>query len=473
MKDIAKIVMFSMLGGAITLGSYKAFFEAPQTQQTQITAPITNNNALPSTIPVNNNAKLNALAANNVDLTTAVEKTVDAVVHVTNTSTYVQPRSLRDYFFNRGEQMQKGSTGSGVIISEDGYIVTNNHVIADAETLTVTLNDQKKYEAKVIGIDKKHDIALIKIDADTKLKHIPFGNSDNTKIGEWVLAVGNPYNLTSTVTAGIVSAKSRDLDGDTNVQSFIQTDAAVNPGNSGGALVNTRGELIGINTAISSSTGSYVGYAFAVPSNITKKIVEDLLEYGNVQQGILGVSGVGLDNSIANRLELKETEGYYIAGVDPKSGAHKAGLKEGDIIKKIDNIKIAKSSDLIGYLSSKRPGNTVQVTILRKGNTKTLPVKLSNKNILVTEAFGLQLKNLSDSSKASRGLSAGVLVTQNNSKFLAQKLRITKNCVITQINETAIDSIDDLAQLESLNIKNLYNIEVIYPSGKVKNWWLR
>ncbi|MFD0962847.1 S1C family serine protease [Pseudofulvibacter geojedonensis] len=468
MKNIAKIVLFSMLGGAITLSSYKLFLEPDVKEITVYKEPSTRTFTTPV---VNNTANLDALS--NIDLTQAAEKTVNSVVHVTNTATYIQPRSLFDYYNNRGEQIEKGSTGSGVIITPDGYIVTNNHVIDNADKLTVKLNNQKTYQARVVGTDKKHDIAVIKIETDEDLPYIPFGNSDNVKIGEWALAVGNPYNLTSTVTAGIISAKARDLDGDRNIQSYIQTDAAVNPGNSGGALVNTRGELIGINTAISSRTGSYIGYAFAVPSNITRKIVEDLMEFGTVQQGILGVSGNGLNAEFAKHYEVNETEGYFIASVDEKSGAAKAGLKKGDIIKKMDHVIIKKSSDLTGFLSSKNPNNIVNVTIYRNGKLKTIPVKLSDKSILTSTAFGLELKNLTQTEKENYDISSGIRVIEVIDSRLKKNLRITKDCVITKFNEKSIESIDDLNELKSLEIKNLYQIEVIYPDGQMKNWWLQ
>lgn len=469
MKNFTKIIFYSMLGGAFTLGSYKLFLE-PKPEKIVVhktVEPITSE----FTVPVNNIPNLAAVG--NIDLTTAAEKTINSVVHVTNTATYIQPRSLFDYYNNRGEQVERGSTGSGVIITPDGYIVTNNHVIDNADKLSVKLNNQKTYPARVIGIDKKHDIALIKIETEDKLDYIPFGNSDHVKVGEWALAVGNPYNLTSTVTAGIISAKARDLDGDNDIQSFIQTDAAVNPGNSGGALVNTRGELIGINTAISSRTGSYIGYAFAVPSNITKKIVEDIMEFGSVQQGILGVSGIGLNSEAAKYYKINDTEGYFIASVDEKSGAAKAGLRKGDIIKKMDNIAIKKSSDLTGFLSTKNPNNIVNVTIIRDGDLKTIPVKLSDKSILTQEAFGMQLKNLTQDEKEKYDIPSGLKVTDVKNNLLRKNLGITKDCIITKFNEKSIENIEDLNKLKSLNIKNLYQIEVIYKNGQMKNWWLQ
>lgn len=468
MKEILKITLFSVLGGIVAISGYKLASEKKVVPEINTVIPTQQ-----FSTPVHNTNKTILGLTENMDFTAAAEKTVHAVVHVTNTTTYIQPRNIFDYYNRQGEQIQKGSTGSGVVISEDGYIVTNNHVIDNADELTVTLNNQKSYKARVIGFDKKSDIALLKIEAKEELTYIPFGDSNNVKIGEWVLAVGNPYNLTSTVTAGIISAKSRDLDGDSNIQSFLQTDAVVNPGNSGGALVNTHGELIGINTAISSRTGSYIGYSFAVPSNTTKKIVEDILEYGNVQQAILGVSGFGLNNNQANRLDLKDTQGYYISEIEPNSGAEKAGVLTGDIIKKIDNTKITKSSDLTGYLSTKRPDNTINVTVLRDGDLKTIAVKLSDKSILTQKAFDLELKNLTQNEIQNLDIKSGVTVVDNKNGFLAKKLGITKGCIITKINEKEIESIDDLSKLKSLNFKNLYNLEVIYKNGNSKNWWLR
>jgi Do/DeqQ family serine protease len=281
-------------------------------------------------------------------------------VHVKNVSvrTYTDPWA--SFFYGGGtQQHEQIGTGSGVIVSEDGYIVTNNHVIQDATELEVTLNNNKAYKAKLIGTDSKMDIALLKIDADEKLPFIVFGNSDNVKVGEWVLAVGNPYQLNSTVTAGIISAKARNLD-KASIQSFIQTDAAVNPGNSGGALVNTNGELIGINTMISSPTGSYAGYSFAVPSNITKKIIEDLMKFGNVQRGILGVEGGELNAEASKKLGISQTEGYYINKVNKNSGAEKAGIEKGDIIVKLDDKKITSSAELATVINTKRPNDIVK-----------------------------------------------------------------------------------------------------------------
>jgi len=311
------------------------------------------------------------------DLTFAASKSIDAVVHVKNTSIVEDNDSWALQFFYGDDSRKKVGTGSGVIISPDGYIVTNYHVIENSSEVIVTTNDNKEYEAVIIGFDEIYDIAVLKIDSVKSLDYIFFGDSDSTLIGEWVLAVGNPYNLNSTVTAGIISSKSRDLNEyDQKNQSFIQTDAAVNFGNSGGALVNIEGELIGINTLIQSMTGGYVGYSFAVPSNTVRKIFEDLLEYGDVQKGLLGVRGVALNSPYSRQLNISETEGFYIDEIEVGFGADSAGLKRGDIIKSIDGFKINRFSDLSGYLSSKRPGDKVEVKYVRDNKSKTTTVVL-------------------------------------------------------------------------------------------------
>jgi len=311
------------------------------------------------------------------DLTFAASKSIDAVVHVKNTSIVKDSDSWALQFFYGDDSRKKVGTGSGVIISPDGYIVTNYHVIENSSEVIVTTNDNKEYDAVIIGFDEVYDIAVLKIDSDKSLDYVFFGDSDSTLIGEWVLAVGNPYNLNSTVTAGIISSKSRDLNEyDQKNQSFIQTDAAVNFGNSGGALVNIKGELIGINTLIQSMTGGYVGYSFAVPSNTVRKIFEDLLEYGDVQKGLLGVRGVALNSPYSRQLNINETEGFYIDEIEIGFGADSAGLQRGDIIKSIDGFKINRFSDLSGYLSSKRPGDKVEVKYVRDNKSKTTTVVL-------------------------------------------------------------------------------------------------
>ena len=311
------------------------------------------------------------------NLTFAASKSIDAVVHVKNTSIVEESDRWSLQFFYGDDSKKKVGTGSGVIISPDGYIITNYHVIENSTEVIVTTNDNKEYEAEIIGYDKVYDIAVLKINSDLNLDYVFFGDSDSTLVGEWVLAVGNPYNLNSTVTAGIISSKSRDLNEyDQKNQSFIQTDAAVNFGNSGGALVNTKGELIGINTLIQSMTGGYVGYSFAVPSNTVRKIFEDILEYGDVQKGLLGVRGVALNSPYSKQLNINETEGFYIDEIESGYGADLAGLVRGDIIKSIDGFKINRFSDLSGYLSSKRPGDKVKVKFVRDGKLETAEITL-------------------------------------------------------------------------------------------------
>jgi S1-C subfamily serine protease len=292
------------------------------------------------------------------------------------------------------------------------------------------------------------DIALLKIDAGQKLPYATFADSDNVKVGEWVLAVGNPYNLTSTVTAGIVSAKARNLD--TNgIQSFIQTDAAVNPGNSGGALVNTKGELIGINTMISSQTGSYVGYSFAVPSNITRKIIEDIMEFGKVERGILGIQGAELNGPASKKLDIKETQGFYVNSVDKNSGAEKSGLSKGDIIIKIDNRNISSYADINGYISTKRPNDKVEVTFLRNESQMTVPVTLSKNEFVNTDFKGLQLENLNASDKKHFGLGYGVKITEVDNDKLKAYADDLKDGIILSINNVKATDVETVSKLIS------------------------
>lgn len=440
MKKIATLVFVSALGGVLTLGSYKLFIEKePQlVEQTKQEVPF----AVPVTY---SNTKLGAETS--TDFSLAAEKTVNTVVHVKNKALVSSQVTLEDLFFGRkGTQREQVGTGSGVIISPDGYIITNNHVIEGAQSIQITMNNNRTYDAELIGTDPKTDIALLKIEADDDLQYTTFADSDSAKIGEWVLAVGNPFNLTSTVTAGIISAKARDLDGDSNIQSFIQTDAAVNPGNSGGALVNTNGELIGINTAITSRTGSYIGYSFAVPSNIARKVVRDIMEFGNVQNGILGVRGAALSSRYAKELAIAETEGFYVDEVDDGSGAFMAGIKSGDIIKKLDQVKISKFSDLKGYLNSKSPNEIVNVTLLRDGSELSLPVTLLKNESLAIPVIGV-VKNAKPIELEKYNADNGVKLHRFMSEKQASEWRsygINEGDIITNINGNKIKSIDDV-----------------------------
>jgi len=377
MKMYSKILVISLISSLLV---FSLFNKIDDISDSKFTSELIDNKYSSLSIPAN--FIQNKYATSSLpDLTFAANKSIDAVVHVKNTSIVKDSDSWALQFFYGDESRKKVGTGSGVIISPDGYIITNYHVIENSTEVIVTTNDNREYEAEIIGFDEVTDIAVLKIDTDSNLEYIFFGDSDSTLIGEWVLAVGNPYNLNSTVTAGIISSKSRDLNEfDQKNQSFIQTDAAVNFGNSGGALVNIQGELIGINTLIQSMTGGYVGYSFAVPSNTVRKIFEDIIEFGDVQKGLLGVRGVALRSSYSKQLNVEETEGFYIDVIEPGFGADNAGLQKGDIIKSIDDVNINRFSDLSGYLSSKRPGDKVKVIYIRdkKLNTTSVTLKKSS-----------------------------------------------------------------------------------------------
>lgn len=468
MKKILTLILVSALGGIMTLSAYKIFLE----EDGQILTTTSTDSTL-SYFPTSNKAVVSYGTLNVPDFTEAAANAVHSVVHVKNTTISRAPMTLQDLFMGRNTERAQVGTGSGVIISPDGYIITNNHVITGAQQISIALNNNRIYTAELIGTDEKTDIALLKIDADQDLPFATFGDSDQAKVGEWVLAVGNPFNLTSTVTAGIISAKSRDLSG-VNAQSFIQTDAAVNPGNSGGALVNTRGELIGINTAISSQTGSYIGYSFAVPSNIARKVVEDIMEFGNVQNGILGVRGGELNSKSAETFDVNVTQGFYVSDVEERSGAEKAGIRKGDIIKKIDNITISKFSDLSGYLSTKRPDDVVNLTLIRSGSEKVIPVTLSKSEISTVDFLDMQLRNIPSNLKKSANIAYGVVVIKNDNYALYKSLGINRGYIITEINDQKINDVDDIIKLkrkygDDLE-KNLKKLSIINSSGQKESF---
>lgn len=437
-----------------------------------------------------------------VDLTYAAEKSLPSVVHILSTknskvqTVEVESDPFSDFFSdpfgffgnpqgNGGKQRrsvrtpkQQGS-GSGVIISADGYIVTNNHVVADADELTVTLNDNKEYSARIIGTDKASDLALIKIDGKN-LPAITIANSDDIKVGEWVLAVGNPFNLTNTVTAGIVSAKARSLY-QNGVESFIQTDAAINPGNSGGALVNTRGELIGINAMLYSQTGSFSGYGFAIPTSIMNKVVADLKQYGTVQRALIGIQGQDVKNYVDAKkdkgedIDLGTMEGIYVAKVTEESAAEEAGMKEGDVITAIDGKPVNKMAELQEVLAKKRPGDKVTVTYLRdkKKATKTVTLKNEKGNTQVVkkadlDVLGGNFRAITNAQKEQLNIGYGLEVLKVNSGRL-KTAGITKGFIIQRVNDNAVKTIDDLqnAVKEASTSKDpvLY-IQGVYPTGK-------
>jgi len=461
MKKFSTLFLVSLLSGAMTLGAYKLLFDT--------NGYFSNDKISAVTMASNSYGKKVGLSADVIDFTEAAEKTIHTVVHVKNVSRRTISNPMLEYFYGYkgGQSQEQVGTGSGVIISEDGYIVTNNHVIKGASEIEITLNNKKSYQAKLIGTDSKMDIALLKIDAEEKLPYTVFANSDSVKVGEWVLAVGNPYNLTSTVTAGIVSAKARDLD-TSGIQSFIQTDAAVNPGNSGGALVNTRGELIGINTMISSMTGSYVGYSFAVPSNIARKIIEDLMEFGNVQRGILGVEGGELNGTASKELGISQTQGFYINKVTKNSGAEKSGLNKGDIIIKLDELNVATFADLSGYINTKRPNDKVQVTYIREGKTKIIPVILSKNEFFSTEFKGIELENIEAADKKKFKIDYGVRIKSINSQNLKQYEDELIGNIILSIDNIKATDVETVSKL--LNKKEesqTVRIEMINKNGEV------
>ncbi|MCK5824863.1 MAG: trypsin-like peptidase domain-containing protein [Ichthyobacteriaceae bacterium] len=436
----------------------------------------------PSTF-VSNTPTLN----NSTDFTKSAQSTVNSVVHVKSLiKSSKQSKNPYSNFYWGGKNNQNNKpvigSGSGVIITADGYIVTNNHVIDKSEALKVILNNKKTYNATIVGTDEKTDIALLKIDAED-LPYITLSNSDNIKLGEWVLAVGNPFNLTSTVTAGIISAIGRDIQllGESGIESFIQTDAVVNPGNSGGALVNTNGELIGINTAISTHTGSFEGYSFAVPSNIVKKVVEDIIEYGIVQRAYLGINIMELNSEVANKLDIDRTEGIYISGLSNKGFAENSGLQKGDIIYKINNKQINSFADLRGYLASKRPGDIVDAFVYRENKTKLFNVKLCNSagttelNKYVEKDISSILNAdfipLTETQKYSLGIRGGVIV--KNIKDGALKNAGMKNgYIILRIQNKWINNEKDIIDILKNQDKAVL-VEIVKPNGYVDYFALK
>ncbi len=483
MKRIIGIFLIAIVGGVSALG-LNAFYSKKQ--------------AYSYTSSPSSNVKyvsMPRIASNEgaVDFTAAAEMSVHAVVHVktvmetqnSNQLLFTDPRDPFHDFFggggfpNQQPQIQQAS-GSGVIISADGYIVTNNHVIDHAQKIEVTLNDKRTYEARVIGKDPSYDLAVLKID-EKNLPTVMYGNSDNVKIGQWVLAVGNPFNLTSTVTAGIISAKARNINiidnnpqaGVNAVESFLQTDAAVNPGNSGGALVNTRGELIGINTAIASQTGSYAGYAFAVPSNLVKKVISDLIEFGAVQRAYLGVSILDIDSKLAKDKNIDASQGVYVNTVIEGGSASLAGIKEGDIILRVGSTVVNSVPELQEQISLYRPGDKVEVGI-RRGNTESdLAIILKNKDnntnavakesLEVTHALGATFETVSDEEKSKLHIENGLKVSKLESGKL-KSAGIKEGFIITSIDHKQVNSKDELKSVLE-NKKGGILLEGVYSNG--------
>ncbi len=417
----------------------------------------------------------------NIDFTKAAAKSVNAVVHI-KTIIGIKPRyydnffgSLRGYLY-RQPQEALIAFGSGVVISPNGYIVTNNHVVDGADKIIVTFNDKREMEAKIIGTSPSTDLALIKVNAKD-LPYLTYGNSDDLKVGQWVLAVGNPFNLTSTVTAGIVSAKARDihiLGGKSAIESFIQTDAAVNPGNSGGALVNTEGQLVGINAAIASQTGAYEGYSFAIPVNLVRKVVNDLMNYGQIQRAYLGVQIRDIDADFAKEKHLNSLNGVYVAGVVDGSGADKAGVQTGDIITTIDNHPVKNLSELMGIIGQYNPGDVVRVNLLHNGKIETLRVTLQNKNgtTAVVKAekpfynatLGAMLKTADDSDLENLNLDHGLKVVTVKRGIL-QRGGISRGFIITEVNDREVNNRKQMEKALSENDNNTVKVSGVYPNG--------
>lgn len=418
----------------------------------------------------------------NLDFTVAAEKSIHAVVHVTSTYNlqnddyYNSP--LHEWLFGETQRQPSVSFGSGVIISEDGYIVTNFHVIEKSSEIQVVLNDKRTFKAELVGKDPGTDLAVLKVES-SGLPYITFGNSDFLKVGEWVLAIGNPFNLTSTVTAGIVSAKARNINilrGQSQypIESFIQTDAAVNRGNSGGALVNLNGDLVGINSAIISPSGSYSGYSFAIPINIAKKVVADVIKYGEVQRAVLGVQIINLDSEKADELNLDKIEGVLIQQITENGAAEEVGLKVNDVILDINNTKVNSAAELTEQIGKYRPGETISVTIKRNNKRKQFSVLLRNMHgntkILKTEEYlsilGASFKQLNDSEKRTFDINKGVKIVELKDGAL-KKAGLKEGHVITSIENEKISQIDDIKKVISEKGKGaVVEFEAMYSGNR-------
>ncbi|MEJ8800948.1 Do family serine endopeptidase [Pontibacter sp. H249] len=483
---IVGLTLSAMLGGGVAVGSYKLLEdENPTTDSGKV-------EEFPTVRYTSNMFSSNVEAPAGLNFVKAAQVSTPAVVHVmTEYTANVASRSsspmdpfLREFFGDGfGQRVPRGpqvGSGSGVIIASDGYIITNNHVIADASKIEVVMDDKRKFEATLVGTDPTTDIALLKVNAE-KLPTIRYGNSDELQVGEWVLAVGNPMNLTSTVTAGIVSAKGRNINilrtsqnKDLSIESFIQTDAAVNPGNSGGALVNLNGDLVGINTAIASQTGSFAGYSFAVPSSLVSKVVDDLIKYGEVQRALLGATIQEIDATFAKENNIKTLNGVYIAGVEEKSGAQEAGLKAGDVITAVNGVKVGKSSQLLEQIARYRPGDKVKVEYLRENKERNTTVTLKNVNYsteLVKRSNaksvtfdGATFAAVSNQEMNKLGIDGGAKISNvGSSKFRDTGMK--DGFIITRIDKYAVNQPSDVEKyLKNIDSGVVY-IEGVYPDG--------
>ncbi|POY37111.1 serine protease [Solitalea longa] len=482
MRKIALTLLTASMGGIVAVGAYKVFENKGETS-----------------IEDKQNVKFVSFgekgnmvgSAGDVDFTSAAAMVTPGVVHIKTTYTtsgrgqqYSPFEDMFDDFFgNRGggrsRQPQRAS-GSGVIVTPDGYIVTNNHVVDDADEIQVVLNDKRSYKAKLIGKDPNTDLALIKVEGKD-LPFIKYGNSDNVKVGEWVLAVGNPFNLTSTVTAGIISAKARNIgilsnqnDPDARpIEAFIQTDAAINPGNSGGALVNTNGELVGVNAAIASQTGAYEGYGFAIPVNLVKKVINDILNFGTVQRGYLGVQFNENNAELAEKKGLKTFNGVYVESVMEGGAAAAAGIKSGDLITKIEGNLITSGSDLQEQIGLHRPGDAINLTVLRNGSEKDYKVILKNAennaslvkstSSATFDALGAKFSPLNDAEKKKYKIQGGVKISALKENGILSQYDIQQGFVITRVNGKTVSSEEEVKAALSNSRNGMVNLEGIYP----------
>jgi Do/DeqQ family serine protease len=466
MKRLIGFFLVAIAGGAIALGGYKLM------EKKQHYYPYSAGQQM-SLRPVN---YIPGTQFNDQGFETAAAVSVPAVVHIK--TEFERKSNVYDDFFNNLFNFGQGmpnqaieAMGSGVIIDADGYIVTNNHVVQDAENIMVTLNDKRVYKATIIGSDAGTDLALIKID-EKGLPFLTYGNSDDAKIGEWVLAVGNPFNLTSTVTAGIVSAKARDINilgSQGAVESFIQTDAAVNPGNSGGALVNLKGELIGINAAIASGTGNYVGYSFAIPSNIVKKVVDNFLKYGKIQRGLLGIRYREIDDQFAKDNDLPAIKGVYVQEVIEDGAAAKAGMKKGDVILQMQGMPVDSKSELLEIINQHNPGDKINLTIYRDGKQMDMSLTLQNENesLAVTKddqiiIHGATFQHITDNEKRRYGIDDGYKIVHLDNGLLRNS-GIREGFIVVAVDKQPVHSTQDLK--EAFTKRGGVLIEGVYPNG--------
>ena len=466
-------LLMALLGAVIALFAYTRIIDKPAAVVAKDSSQIETPEA---------RAYLTALQMQpgQVDFTYAAEQTVHAVVHVRTKSVVQQPDNpIMEWFYGdryRSRPREVAGYGSGVIISPDGYIITNNHVIEDAENIEVKLNDNRIFNAELVGRDPSTDIALLKIKAEN-LSYLKYGDSDNLKVGEWVLAVGNPFNLTSTVTAGIVSAKGRNLgilDNDYRIESFIQTDAALNMGNSGGALVDTKGLLVGITSAIYSPSGAYAGNSFAIPVSIVQKVVDDLRQFGEVQRALIGVNITDVDSDIAADKKLPEVKGAMITDVREGGSAADANLKKDDVIIKFNGVPVNNATELQEQVGKHRPGDRVNITYIRNGKEYTTPVTL--KNIAGTTEvvprgsgssaiFGARFESLSSADKRTYGIDSGVKIVEVNDGLFSD-LGLRKGTIITSVNNKKVNTPDDIRSAAGTNERSLKSIAGITPEGR-------